>query len=405
MKLSVAYSFQPGLIEKIAQFKEVYEIFGKLDKDFIGGGRSAYTLRKVTKGMVKQAVKQAHKAKISFNYLLNGATLQGIEQTRSGQKKIRAMLDFLSDAGVDSLTVASPYLLRLIKRQYPHFLVRASAFAVIDNPHKALQWEDMGADTLCVSAIACNRDFSMLAAIRQAVRCDLQLIANACCLLNCSHELTHMNMLTRSSRSGDPLGGFCLDYCFLNCSRARISDPVNYIRSTWIRPEDLEEYEKLGYTNFKILERSCSPEILLKRVAAYVNRHFEGNLYALVNPVAQLSAKGGASLAQRIRLVLTMARPEKVKVRSLLAMKGYAKRIIEQDFFSTSAPVYIDNTRLNGFIRGLRKRNCARLLCETCRYCHEWADRTVTVDPTYRAETLQQARDLDEGLVTGRHWF
>ena len=227
MNLSVAYTFDSRIIEPLSRFPEVKEIYGKLDKDIVGGGRSTYTLSKTTNNDVALAVEEAHYYNISFNYLLNGATLNGIEQTKRGQREIRRLLDWLSKMGVDSVTVASPYLLRLVKTQYPHFKVRVSVFATVDSPGKARQWQDLGADTICVSAVACNRDFKRLENIRSATTCELQLIVNASCILNCAYELTHMNLLTQSSRKKDPLRGFCLDYCLLYCSAKKLRETMH----------------------------------------------------------------------------------------------------------------------------------------------------------------------------------
>lgn len=405
MKFSVAYTFEPGLIEQLGRFPQVYEVFGKLDRDFIGGGRSTYTLRPVSKEVLADTVRTAHAHAIQFNYLLNGATLGGIEQTRSGHKKIRRMLDMLSELQVDSVTVASPFLLRLIKTRYPHFKVRVSAFAVIDSAHKARQWESMGADTLCISAIACNRDFTTLQAIRNAVQCDLQLIANASCLLHCGYELTHMNMLTQSSRKGDWLKGMCLDYCFVNCSSARLKEPLNFFRATWIRPEDLQVYERLGYHNFKILERSCPSALLRKRVEAYVKRSFDGNLWELVAPVAQIKKQQHTPLRQRLRMIAIMFHPHRVKVKSLLAMKQYAETVIPHAFDKNSAPVYIDNKMLDGFVEGLSKRNCSVMDCTECRYCQKWIEKSLTINEEYRCDVLHKTERLDQGFTTASHWI
>ena len=40
MELSVAYTFEPGIIARLAQFPLVKELYGKLDRDCIGGGQS-----------------------------------------------------------------------------------------------------------------------------------------------------------------------------------------------------------------------------------------------------------------------------------------------------------------------------------------------------------------------------
>ncbi len=408
MKLSVAYTFEPGIISRLARYPQVYEIYGKLDKDLVGGGRSTYTLRPTSRRAVVRSVNEAHAYGISFNYLLNGATLGGVEQTRRGQKQIRSYLDWLSEIGVDSLTVASPYLLRVIKSKYPHFNVRVSAFAVVDSATKAQRWEDMGADTICVSAIACNRDFRKLRAIRSGVSCELQLIANAACLSGCSHELTHMNMLSSSSRRGDRLKGFCLDYCFLHCTTQRIRDPREIIRAVWIRPEDLALYEEEGYDNFKLVERSCPGDLLETRVRSYAARRFEGNLWKLVGPVASVKKSQGTPLRQRIRMVTTQLKPENVRIRSLLDMKKYAEHVIQSRYDRPSDGIFINNRDLDGYLAGIKKRSLGRAdrcrECSDCGYCESWAQKAIHIDPAFREKSLRMAASLDKGTLDGSVW-
>jgi collagenase-like PrtC family protease len=405
MKLSVGYTFEPGIIPKLAKFPEVKELYGKLSRDIIGGGRSTYTLRPTSHRSLAFSVAETHKHGLLFNYLCNGAGLYGLEQTRRGQAAIRRHMDMLCSMSVDAVTVASPYLLRLIKKQYPLFRVRIGVFALIDTPQKVRQWQDMGADTICVSAIACNRDFKKLEAMKTAATAELQLIINASCLLNCSHEPTHMHLLTQSSKSREGLGGFCLDYCFLHCSSSKLRDISLFVKATWIRPEDLHLYEKLGFDSFKIVERSCPSDLLVKRVEAYTRRSFDGNLLEIAGPVAQIKREQNAPLSQRLRMISIMFKPWFVKVSALVAMKRYAEMVIPHSYERGTAPVYIDNKALDGFIEGLRLRDCSSGRCENCGYCRTWAEKTVSVDDAYRAEVLEMARKLDEGLIASTHWL
>jgi len=69
---------------------------------------------------------------------------------------------------------------------------------------------------------------------------------------------------------------FFIDYCFMRCSRVRLTDPSQFIKSAWIRPEDLAVYEAMGYTSFKLLERGIPSAELLRRVKAYSERRFDG---------------------------------------------------------------------------------------------------------------------------------
>lgn len=401
MHLSVGYSFEPGLIEQLAAFPAVREIYGKMHADLFGGGRSSYTFSRITQKDVKATVKQARALNIKFNYLLNAASLGGLEQTRSGQKKIRRFIDFLDEAGVDHLTVASPFLLKLIKSSYPRFFVRVGVFAMIDTPLKAQQWEDLGADRLSLSVIACNRDLPRLAAIRRSVTCELELIANAGCLLQCAYEPTHMQLLTQSSCTRDPLKGFCLDYCFLHCSSTRLLAPENFIRSTWIRPEDLHHYEALGYHHFKILERSSPAQLILKRVKAYSERSFQGNLLEIVGPVARIKKEQGLSTTGYWRMMLNFFRPFHARIRNMRKIKAYADLLIPHTFSEESAGVYIDNRALDGFFEALLKIGCSGTACGKCCFCRETAERVVRINPEFRESALTLAKDLEQELHSG----
>lgn len=404
MNLSVAYTFEPGLIEKLGKFPEVKEIYGKLTKDLIGGGRSSYTLRHASLKVLKKAVEKAHSHSIAFNYLINGAALDGTEQTRQGRNRIRNFLSMLKGIGIDALTVASPFLLKVIKKEFPGFKVRVSAFACIDSPYKAKQWEEMGADTICISAIACNKNFALLDSLRKSVRCDLQLIVNASCIQHCAHELTHMNLLTQSSRNTHKLKGFCFDYCFLHCSYKKLLDPSLYIRSIWIRPEDLIVYEKIGFNNFKIVERSSPGDLLVKRVKAYAERNFDGNLMELVGPVAQIKKELKPSRMQYLKMLMTMVKPWYIKISSMISMKKYIEEVMIHDFSYEKSPLYIDNKKLDGFIDGLLKKNCSLDDCESCSYCTSWFKKAVRIEESFRIKALRMADSLETGLADGSLW-
>lgn len=403
MNLSVGYGFQPGIIESLAKIPEVTEIYGKMHQDIFGGGRWSCTLQHAGTCELKKAVSLAHKYHITFNYLLNSADLYGMEQTISGQKKIRKFLNLLSSIGIDSVTVVSPYLLRLIKKQYPEFEVRVGAFAQISSADQALRWQELGADILVISAISCNRSFERLAAIRNSVGCTLELIANSSCLKNCIYEKDHMNLLSRSSRSSDSLKGFLVDYCFLHCSSKKFIDPVNFIRSCWIRPEDIHLYEKLGYCHFKIVERSSPADLIIKRVKAYSKRFFDGNLLQLVAPVAQVSKKQGASNEMRLRLLTTMFRPDRIKLKSLLMIYKYTQLILDINYEDQDAPVYIDNRKLDGFIDDLRN-NCNGF-CQQCSFCSKISEKVVKINSDYRDSVLSLASWLDKGAIESTHWL
>jgi collagenase-like PrtC family protease len=112
------------------------------------------------------------------------------------------LLDWLGNIGIRHVTVSTPFLLEVIKARRPQFTVKVGIYAQVDTPRRAKFWEDLGADAINLESFSINRDFSRLAAIRQSVRCDLQLIANHCCLPNCPLQNYHQNGFAHSSDGG-----------------------------------------------------------------------------------------------------------------------------------------------------------------------------------------------------------
>ena len=277
-KFSLAANYDMDLVPALAAHP-VDEVYGKFHTDGISGGRPRYLSTPFSSDELRRYISLLDRHGMAFNYLLNGSCFGNHEWTRPWQKKVTDLLNKLGELGVSRVTVSTPFLLELVKRRFPGFKVRVGIYAQIDTPRRARFWEDLGADALTLESFSINRDFRRLAAIRQAVRCDLQLIANHACLLNCPLQSYHQNGFAHAS---DNTSTLFIDYCFLRCSRIRLTDPSQFIKAAWIRPEDLKVYEAMGYTTFKLLERGIPSEELLKRVKAYSERRFDGNLAELL---------------------------------------------------------------------------------------------------------------------------
>ena len=67
-------------------------------------------------------------------------------------------------------------------------------------------------------------------------------------------------------------------------------------------------------------------------------------------------------------------------------------------------PVMIDNRALDGFMERFASKNCQSTDCESCRYCHEWAARAVTIDPSWRAKLEPMYEDLLGDVEGGAFW-
>jgi collagenase-like PrtC family protease len=405
MRLSLATNFDPLLIEEV-RGTPVVELFGKLREDVVGGGRAPYQLAPVTRKELERHVRLAREAGIGFNYLLNASCLGNTEITRAGQRGIEELAGWLCDIGVESVTVASPVLLRLVKTRFPRLKVRISVFGGVDRVRKAQMWEEMGADCIVLDSILVNRELAALAAIRKSVSCDLELLVNNNCLSACALSPSHMNALSHAGQRGHGNDGFLIDWCFLRCAEMKLRDPVNYIRSEWIRPEDLAVYEGLGYDLFKIAERDIPTRLLVARARAYAARRYDGNLLDLVQPYGFGAADVDDRRPRRgIGWLLRFAvRPLLVNPARMLALKRLAELLGMIRPVAGEPPVFIDNRSLDGFIARFREKGCRDLDCAECRWCHDFAAKAVRVDAAHRDRALRAFEDLFRSIDGGGMW-
>jgi collagenase-like PrtC family protease len=112
--------------------------------------------------------------------------------------------------------------------------------------------------------------------------------------------------------------------------------PADLIKAPWIRPEDLSRYEDVGIQHFKIAGREQETPWILRAVAAYSARSYQGDLNDLVPGFDALDPFG-------------------------------------------QFPLRVKNALLEGFIEFFDKKDC-RLGCGGCTYCDEWAQRAISAE-------------------------
>jgi collagenase-like PrtC family protease len=405
MRLSVACNFDPALIDGLAGLP-VYEVFGKMTEDAFGGGRPSFYLPEAGRREVEDYAALCRRRGISFNYLLNASCMGNIEFTKEGQRSLDRTLDWLRGIGVDSVTVATLHFLRFIKRRHPRFTVRISSHRYTDTPRKIRFWQDNGADCIVISEVNIYREFAILAAMRRAAtRCDLQLIVNNSCRQDCAIAGTHAECLNHASQKSS--GGFPLDYCSVYCMDYRLREPVNYLRANWIRPEDLHLYMDMGYDCFKIVERNCPTRLLVDRARAYHARRYDGNLLDLVQnhayPVEAFSEREHDAYSLG-RLLRYFGRPRRINMLKFVQVMELGRRASLLYPRTGENEVTIDNRALDGFIDRFVGKSCQDVDCEECRYCHEWADRTVRISPAFRRDMQRIYADLLDDIHGGAFW-
>lgn len=348
MRLLVPTNWDPGLIAPLGQVKADIQIYGVLPTSMIGAGGSGPDIPQMTRNQAEEYIELVHSAGLKFDYLLNAPSMSNMEWDENTHRELLEYIDWISKIGVDSVTVTIPYLLELIKRQFPRLKVRVSTIAHVNSVARAELFELLGADSITLDSNI-NRDFRLLQAIRNAVKCELSVLTNNLCLYQCPYEDYHHDSLGHASQTHNSLNGSLMDYCVLSCTIDRLCNTSQVIKSRWIRPEDIYAYEDIGIDLFKLSGRSMSTERILHAAAAYSSRHYRGNLYDILNVLTPKT--GFANPASPGRQNSAMVAPK----------------------------VYIDNQALEGFIDFFRKQDCLSG-CSHCNYCQKIADKVMQFD-------------------------
>jgi len=212
------------------------------------------------------------------------------------------------------------------------------------------------------------------------------LIANEDCLFHCPNYFYHANIAAHASQN--TLGDYFLDYCRIGCRLKKISEPVNFIRSSWIRPEDVHCYEEVGVDILKIIDRGMTTEAISLIVNAYTNNRYDGNLLDLLPRPSINIAVSRSDLISKIRYFF---RPLYVNVFKLYKVKS-----IMTDF-----DVYINNRALDGFIEFFLKENCELKSCQECGYCEDVAKKVIKIDTKLVEKTRKLHRDFLDKIISG----
>ncbi len=349
MHLLVPANWDRELISPLSRIKADIEIYGVLPTSMLGSGGSGPNIPQMTTEQAEEFIKLAHSADLTFNYLLNAPCMNNMEWHEDTHQALLQHIEWLSNIGVESVTVAIPYLLELIKCQFPHLKVEVSTISHVNSVARAEFFESLGADTIMLDPNI-NRGFKLLKAIRSAVGCELGVLTNTSCLYQCPYEYYHNNTLGHASQNHNLLNGFYMDYCVLHCALSSLSDTSQFIKARWIRPEDIPIYQEMGIDFFKVGGRAMPTEWIVDVTEAYSLQHYQGNLYDILNNFSPKT-------------------------------KNVAPNLSSAQITAITSPpkVYIDNQALEGFTDFFRQQDCLSG-CSNCHYCQEIADKVVKLD-------------------------
>lgn len=378
---SVGTNFDSKLIDSLKEYS-IYEIYGKLPVDPIGGGIPSVLIKPITIKELAKEIDHAHEHDFKFNYLLNSTCLGNIEYSRKGIKKIIGFLDLLTKLKVDTLTIAIPFLAEFVKENYPHFKIDVSSLAGVNTVKRFKYWQDLGADTITLD-LSANRNFSLIKnIINSNFKCDLKIMLNHGCELDCINYNYHSNLVShQTSRKKQ----FPLEYCSVcACKLNKMKNLSALIRSPWIRPEDIKIYKNLGVKKFKIVQRKDPTDRIIRCVQAYQQEKYDGNLLDIMNFALNNHTKN-MSLKKLIWISTFFIKPYLYNITKLLKNL----KLFDIDF-----DLFVDNSKLDGFIDYFFNHDCQNTTCFACGYCDEIANKVISYNMQKRGQAIKNYETL-----------
>ena len=384
MKLRVGSNWDFALVDAL-QGTSVDLLFGKLPFDIVGGARPGFVLPQIDRGYVNRYIEACHKKGLEFSYLLNAPCLGNLQYSRKGYGQLIELLEWIDESGADAVTIGIPYLIDLVRKRFSRLKIKVSTTARVNTVRKALQYEQMGVEEIIIDEHV-NREFKALEAIRKAVKCNLELIVNNICLWQCPYNFEHVNHDGHASREGEEEAYCYLQYPGYLCLYRKLTEPVELLKSPWIRPEDLPHYEDIGYDHFKITERFKRTPLLLEHVKAYENRRYDGNILDLFT-----LPRKGAFTPLHLEYFIKPEHMDILKVSELGKVFDLEVRDLIQ----------MDNRKLDGFIDHFKTGDCNQTSCARCRYCENFFEKAAVVKEDELKKCARKVKDFSDKLLTG----
>jgi len=291
MKFAIGYQLpdegEQPFADVIRDFKEyIEEVYfswldmpsGRAPLGDIGGVIDWEAQRKLEKDL--EVIK---KMGIKLDLLFNANCYGKYSLSRYLANLICSTIDYLNGKfGLDVVTTTSLMIAKVVKENFKDIDVRASVNMRIGTIN-GMQYVSHLFDSFYIQR-EYNRDFQRIKEIKEwsdLHNKGLYLLANSGCMTFCSGQTFHDNLVAHEKQINEMTNinkespALCWDYY------RNKNNWVSILQSSWIRPEDIKNYQ--GYfSTMKLATRMhANPS---KVIQAYVEQKFNGNLLDLLEP-------------------------------------------------------------------------------------------------------------------------
>lgn len=284
MKYSIATTWDNEYLMKLSKIAkdDVIEVFACRTTDIVGHARIKSSVPNPSRKESESHIRLAHELGFNFNYLLNASRISSLENSLK-LKKLKNYLDWIVDLDIKTVTVADPKLMDFLARDYPSLGIVVSVIAGLKSEKEVIDYKKSYPTISRINVdTSLNNDLEELGKIDRVAHSlgiKIELLLNESCICNCPYRKQHYDFVSKESVSSDVYD----DTEFhIKCWDLRKKSPQKLINGAWIKPEDINLYEKIGIDLGKISGREMSSEYLINTAQAYLSRKFNGELRDLL---------------------------------------------------------------------------------------------------------------------------
>ena len=241
------------------------------------------TVEEIQQRLVQQ-LKEIKKIGIKLDLLLNANCYGADSLSEKLSKQVCTTIEYLNsvDCGIDIITTTSLAIAHTVKKHFPQIEVRASVNMKIGTV-KGMEYVSDLFDSFHVQR-EYNRDLYHLKELKawaDKAGKKLVLLANSGCFAHCSGQIFHDNNVAHEEEISrtENIKNFNPYVCWRS-----LEDEGNWVKllqNTWIRPEDIHNYEGL-FDTVKLATRIHHLPGLV--IDAYSKRRYIGNTLDLFEP-------------------------------------------------------------------------------------------------------------------------
>lgn len=250
----------------------IYEFYGSDDLFRSGRLHSSYT------GHFEESVQYILSHGKRFNYLLNSVIMDDYIIRKN---ELIKHLDYLKELGVQSVTTSSPYFISLLKER--GFEISTSLMQFIDTEESVRYAQKLGYHRIILHEDSL-KNIPKIEYLRSITSLPIEIIVNNGCLLNCPFRMTHCNCDGLSHPDFSVEMYQQLSSYAKQCKSFWGKNIEYFLKSSWVRPEELEKYRNLGINYFKFTGRTRPSEDNLKIFSIYAAGEHSGYVFDYLKP-------------------------------------------------------------------------------------------------------------------------